>query len=222
MNDGALGILGGTFDPIHHGHLRLGLEAMDALAISTVRLIPAGVPPLRAMPVASAADRLEMARLAVASEPRFVIDSGEVTSTEVSYTVDTLLRLREELGARQPLCLLLGVDAFTGLTGWSRWEQLFELAHVAIASRAGVALATAALAPPLAEQLSRRLHDSPACLGDAPCGFIVRFNMSALDISASAIRRSLALGASPRYLLPDAVLDYIESNRLYRREPDGR
>jgi nicotinate-nucleotide adenylyltransferase len=218
----AIGVLGGTFDPIHFGHLRLGLEGMDALGLQSVRVIPAGVPSHRAAPAASAKARLQMVRLAVASEHRFVVDASEAESPAPSYTVDTLTRLREELGPQQGLCLLLGADAFASLATWSRWEHLFDLSHIAVASRAAQSFDPDALPPALAAEYSARYREEPACLTETPSGYIVHFAMSALDISASRIRRMLARRASPRYLLPDAVLDYIASNRLYSREFDGR
>ena len=219
---GVIGVLGGTFDPVHFGHLRLGLEAIDRLGLAEVRIVPTGVPPHRAAPFAPAAARLRMAALAVAGEPRFVLDPAEAASIEPAYTVDTLLRLRRELGPARPLCLLMGSDAFAGLASWSRWRQLFELAHIGVATRPGHAAALDRLRGPLAEECAARLGDSAASLAAAPAGAVVRFPISALDISASAIRDMLAHGRSPRYLLPDAVLDYIGSNRLYPREPDGR
>ena len=222
MGGNVIGVLGGTFDPIHFGHLRLGLEAADALGLEHVRVIPAGVPPHRAKPSASAAARLQMVRLATASEPRFMVDAAEALSPAPSYTVDTLLRLREELGSKQALCLLLGTDAFSSLASWSRWKRLFELAHIAVASRAGQGFDPDRFPPALGVEFKARYRESAACLASAPAGCVVRFPMSALDISASGIRRLLARGASARYLLPDAVLDYIDSNRLYSREPDGR
>jgi nicotinate-nucleotide adenylyltransferase len=217
----AIGVLGGTFDPIHFGHLRLGLESMDALDLQSVRVIPAGVPSHRAAPKASATARLQMARLAVAPEPRFVVDACEAESPAPSYTVDTLTHLRDQLGPRQGLCLLLGADAFASLATWSRWQHLFELSHIAVASRASQSFDPDALPPALAAEYGKRHRESPACLTESAAGCIVHFAMSALDISASRIRRMLARGASPRYLLPDTVLDYIAPNRLYSRELDG-
>lgn len=222
MSSDVIGVLGGTFDPVHFGHLRLGIEAMDTLGLKSIRMIPAGVPSHRAKPVASAAARLQMVRLATASEKRFTVDATEVESPSLSYTVDTLVRLREQLGPNQGLCLLLGADAFGSLATWSRWERLFALAHIAVASRAGQSFDPDALSPALASEFNQRYRESPECLAEAPVGFIVHFAMSALDISASRIRRLLARGASARYLLPDAVLDYIDSNHLYSKEPDGR
>jgi nicotinate-nucleotide adenylyltransferase len=229
MTDGSnvVGVLGGTFDPVHFGHLRLGIEAMDALGLEAVRIVPArivpaGVPSHRAKPAAPAAARLQMVRLATAAETRFSVDAAEAESPSVSYTVDTLMRLRNELGSRQGLCLLLGADAFGSLATWSRWERLFELAHIAVASRAGQSFDPDSLPPALGVEFTARYQESAACLARAPAGCVVHFAMSALDISASGIRRLLSRGASARYLLPDAVLDYIASNNLYCRESDGR
>jgi nicotinate-nucleotide adenylyltransferase len=217
----AVGVLGGTFDPIHFGHLRLGLEGMDALNLQSVRIIPAGVPSHRAAPAASAAARLQMVRLAVASEPRFVVDAAEAENPAPSYTVDTLARLRDEIGPQQGLCLLLGADAFALLATWSRWQRLFDLAHIAVASRASQTFDPGALPLALAAEYAKRHRDTPVCLTETPAGCVVHFAMSALDISGSRIRRLLARGASPRYLLPDTVLDYIALNCLYSREFDG-
>lgn len=222
MSKPIIGVLGGTFDPIHFGHLRLGLEAMEKLGLQSLRIIPAGLPPHRGATVATASARLDMARLAIHGEPRFVVDAGEVISPAVSYTVDTLSRLRAELGPGQPLCLILGADAFIDLPRWSRWPQLFALAHIAVASRAGQSFDPDSLPAELRGEFAARYRDSSACLAAAPAGAVVRFAMTALEISASAIRDLLKKGSSPRYLLPAPVLDYIASNRLYTKEQDGR
>jgi nicotinate-nucleotide adenylyltransferase len=134
---GALGIFGGTFDPIHYGHLRLAETAREALGLEGVRLIPAGQPPHRATPGASGAHRLAMARLAAADNPAFEVDPAEVEAAQASFTILTLERLRATLGTDRPLVLLLGVDAFLGLPTWRRWTELFDLAHVAVANRPG-------------------------------------------------------------------------------------
>jgi nicotinate-nucleotide adenylyltransferase len=222
MSKAIIGVLGGTFDPIHFGHLRLGVEAMGALGLQSVRFIPSGVPPHRRNTVANPAARLAMVRLAIAAEPGFSVDASEALNPAISYTVDTLLALRKELGAEQPLCLLLGADAFLALASWSRWRQLFELAHIGVASRAGQRFDEDLMPPELLQEYNARHRESPAELASQPAGCVVRFAMSALEISASAIRALLARGASPRYLLPDTVLDYIASNRLYTKEQDGR
>lgn len=143
-----LGVLGGTFDPIHTGHLRLAEEAREALGLGGVRLIPAGQPPHRGEPGSTAEDRLAMARLAAAGNPGFMVDDGEVRAQQKSYTVLTLERLRAEIGPRRPLVLILGADAFAGLPTWHRWTDLFALAHLAVANRPGYAPTADAGPPP--------------------------------------------------------------------------
>jgi len=216
---GALGLLGGTFDPLHIAHLRLGLEAREALGLAEVRLIPAGTPPLRAMPQCAAVHRLAMVERALAGIPGFSVDPGEVLAAAdnpaPSYTVATLERQRWQHGAQRPLVLLLGADAFARLESWHRWRELFELAHIAVATRPGHELKLGAGDTALNREYTTR-HGTPADLAGAPAGRIVPFAITALEISASAIRRRLAQGLSVRYLVPDAVLDYIESHQIYR------
>ncbi len=217
---GPLGILGGTFDPIHFGHLRLAEEARGALGLARVRLIPAGQPPHREPPRCSGEDRLAMARLAVAGNPGLEVDDGEVRSTERSYTLHTLQRLRTELGPARPLVLILGADAFQGLPTWHRWEALFDLAHIAVANRPGSAPHArrwpGILSPALEAACRGRMANSPAALAAAAAGRVMPFDMTPLAISASLVRDLLSGGASARYLLPDSVLDYIGLHHLYR------
>ncbi|MCB1957752.1 MAG: nicotinate-nucleotide adenylyltransferase [Rhodocyclaceae bacterium] len=215
-----LGLLGGTFDPIHHAHLRLAEEAADALGLAQVRLVPAGQPPHRGTPMSSPEHRLAMVRLATAGNPRLEVDPAEVASPRASYTVLTLERLRAELGPRRPLVLLLGADAFAGLASWHRWREVFALAHVAVANRPGHAPHArrwpAALDPELDAECTPRLGSDPAVLAAAPAGHIVPFDMTPLAISATRIRELLGAGLSARYLLPGSVLDYIGKHSLYR------
>jgi nicotinate-nucleotide adenylyltransferase len=212
----AIGILGGTFDPIHYAHLRLAEEMANALALFEVRLIPASIPPHRATPRVIAADRLEMTRLACAGNARFVVDDRECHRQGPSYTVDTLLELRAELGSERPLCLLMGVDAFLGLTTWSRWESLFGLAHIVIAHRPGFTLDGAGMPPPLERQFETRRANAVLQLQGSGAGLVWLQPITPLDISATAIRAAIREGRSPRYLLPDSVLDYIHRNTLYK------
>ena len=211
-----IGILGGTFDPIHYAHLRLAEEMADALALGEVRFIPASVPPHRATPRVTAADRLAMTRAACAGNPRFVVDDRECRRQGPSFTVDTLMDLRADLGNQRPLCLLMGVDAFLGLTTWSRWETLFDLTHIAIAHRPGFALDPAEMPPALAQYLERLAAASISQIHAAAAGRIWLQPITPLDISATVIRAAIRGGLSPRYLLPDSVLDYIRSNTLYK------
>ncbi|MCB1916691.1 MAG: nicotinate-nucleotide adenylyltransferase [Rhodocyclaceae bacterium] len=215
-----IGLLGGTFDPIHNGHLRLAEEAAEGLGLAGVRLIPAGQPPHRDAPATSPHHRLAMAVLAAAANPLLDVDPAEVASPRPSYTIDTLERLRRELGAEQPLVLILGADAFAGLTSWHRWRELFAFAHVAIANRPGHAPHErrwpAALDPALDEACTPRLTRDAAALAAAPAGCVMPFEMTPLAISATRIRALLAGAHSARYLLPDEVLDYIGKHSLYR------
>ena len=211
-----LGIFGGTFDPVHLGHLRLAQEAAASLGLGEVRWIPAGQPPHREAPRVTPIHRLDMVRLAVADNPLFTVDPAEVESAAPSYTVLTLERLRRELGAAQSLVLLVGADAFAGLPSWHRWQELFALAHIAVAHRPGFTVDPASLPAPLAAEYAARRAVFPEALAEAPAGRIVAYPMTQLDISATAIRKYLANGASPRYLVPDAVIAYIESHYLYR------
>lgn len=217
---GPLGVLGGTFDPIHFAHLRLAEEAREALSLARVRLIPAGQPPHRGAPGSTADDRLAMAHLAVAGNPGLEIDDGEVRSAQKSYTVLTLERLRAELGPQRPLVLILGADAFAGLPTWHRWSELLTLAHVAVANRPGYAPHgrrwPVVLSPELDAACKDRVTNDAADLRYQPAGRVIPFDMTPLAISASLIRDLLRNGHSARYLLPDAVLDYIDSHNLYR------
>ncbi|GAB4165441.1 MAG: nicotinate-nucleotide adenylyltransferase [Rhodocyclaceae bacterium] len=212
-----IGLLGGTFDPLHYGHLRLAEEARDALGLDRVLIVPCGLPPHRDRPVATAGERLEMARLGITGNPFFELETGEAAAEAPSYTVVTLERLRARFGSARALVLLVGSDAFMGLAGWNRWRELFSLAHLGVARRPGSPLDAAGMPAELAEQYERRR--TPCLPESAASGAIVEFATTALDISASRIRASVARSVSVRYLLPDSVLDYIERHRLYRNEP---
>jgi nicotinate-nucleotide adenylyltransferase len=181
-----------------------------------VRIVPARVPPHRATPKVTSSHRLEMVHLACAGNPRFLVDDRECRREGPSFTVDTLLGLRAELAADTPLCLLMGVDAYLGLTTWSRWERLYELAHIVIAHRPGFELDSSDLAPALAHHTSaHRLRDASR-IRERPAGWVLTVDTPPLDISATAIRAALHEGRSARYLLPDSVLDYIARNALYK------
>jgi nicotinate-nucleotide adenylyltransferase len=212
-----IGIVGGTFDPIHHGHLRLAEEAAEACGLARVLLIPAALPNLRVAPGTAAHHRLAMARLAAQGNPRIEIDDRELRREGMSYTVDTLAELRGELGAAQPLCLILGADAFLRLPAWSRWMQLFELAHIVVAARPGYDLAASVKqSPELGAQWRARLTGTRTDLATRACGAIVSMPIPLLEISATDIRTRIERAASVRYLVPQSVLDYIAAHHLYR------
>jgi nicotinate-nucleotide adenylyltransferase len=210
-----LGLFGGTFDPVHFGHLRLAEEAIGDLGLGGVRWIPAGQPPHRGTPQVTARQRLEMVLRSTAGNARFSVDASEVEAAAPSYTVHTLQRLRDELGVDRPLVLLVGADAFAGLPTWHRWRDLFDLAHIAVAQRPGFPVAAGSLPPELAAEFTARLSTA-AGLQQAPAGRIVTFTMTQLAISATRLRELLATGKSARYLLPDSVLDYINLYQLYK------
>ncbi len=219
MNPSPIGIFGGTFDPIHHGHLRIAQEALEQCDLAQVRFVPSGTPPHRATPRASAQQRLQMVLLALHGHPHFVVDAREVVRTVPCYTVDTLTALRTELGDQQPLCLILGGDAFLQLHTWHEWQRLFALAHIVVLQRAGGlplgnAMNNADAA--LKAEYRARLAPGAQALHEAPSGAIFVADMPALEISATDIRRRCAEGKSIRYLIPDAVTHFINSNQLYR------
>ena len=216
-----VGIMGGTFDPVHFGHLRLAQEAVEILGLERVRWVPAGRPWHRAQPKASAKHRLEMVRLAIRGNALFELDDAEIRQTAPSYTVETLARVRRRLGEQCPLVLLLGTDAFRGLTSWERWRDLFELAHIFVAQRPGHSLTPGGMPAALASEWRSRAG-TPDALRRRPAGSIVTYGTTALDISASAIRAHFAQSRSPRYLLPSRVLEYIERRGLYTRENGAR
>lgn len=211
-----LGLFGGTFDPVHYGHLRLAEEAIAHLGLGGVRWIPAGRPPHRGTPQVTGAQRLAMVLGATAGNPCFSVDASEVEAPVPSYTVHTLERLRSELGDAQPLVLLVGADAFAGLNTWHRWRDIFTLAHVAVSHRPGFPVEPDSLPAELNGIFNaRRLADAGG-LRTAPAGRIATFAMTQLAISATQIRKLLSNGLSARYLLPDSVLDYIQTHSLYR------
>ncbi|MDO8810417.1 MAG: nicotinate-nucleotide adenylyltransferase [Gallionella sp.] len=217
MDKKAIGILGGTFDPIHYGHLRLAEEMLELANLRQIRFIPTGIPPHRDAPQTSAQHRSAMVRLAIADQPAFVLDEREVRRTTPCYTVNTLRELRAELGVVQPLCLLMGGDAFLQLHTWHEWKQLFDLAHIVVGYRPGFTLeerihsATA--------ELQRHYHarlGTADILSQQPCGGIAELAIPKLEISATDIRHRVAKNRSIRYLLPNAVANYIHQHHLYQ------
>jgi nicotinate-nucleotide adenylyltransferase len=195
-----LAILGGTFDPVHLGHLRAAWEASEALD-AEVRLMPAHVPPHRSAPVASAQQRVAMLRATLAGQDRLTLDTRELDRSGPSYTFDTLAALREEIGAR-PLVLLIGSDAFAALMSWHRWRELFALAHFGVLTRPGH---VPPLPPALATEAARREVASAEALQAGPAGHVFRIGITQLEISATRIRALLRENREPRWLLPDAL-----------------
>ncbi|EJL03102.1 nicotinate (nicotinamide) nucleotide adenylyltransferase [Pseudomonas fluorescens Q2-87] len=207
-----IGILGGTFDPVHIGHLRGALEAADALALDELRLTPSARPPHRNTPQVSAQDRLAMVECAVAGVAPLVVDARELQRDKPSYTIDTLELMRAELAADAQVFLLLGWDAFCGLPTWHRWEELLQHCHILVLQRPD-----ADSEPPdaLRNLLAARSVSDPLAL-KGPSGQIAFVWQTPLAVSATQIRQLLASGKSVRFLVPDAVLAYIDAHGLYR------
>lgn len=203
-----IGLFGGTFDPVHYGHLRAALEVKGFFNLDEVRLIPSSVPPHRAQPLASAIQRLEMLKLAVQNQPGLKIDTRELEREGNSYMVDTLRSLRGEFPDRS-LILFIGCDAFNGLTTWHHWRQLFDYAHIVCMTRPGFAIHD------LVDFFRARLTNEIAHLEQSAAGKLFFQTVTHLDISSTAIRKMIAEKRNPGYLLPDNVIEYIHRNMLY-------
>lgn len=207
-----IGVLGGTFDPVHIGHLRGALEVAESLALDELRLTPSARPPHRGTPQVSAQDRLAMVECAVAGVAPLVVDARELQRDKPSYTIDTLELMRAELAASDQVFLLLGWDAFCGLPTWHRWEELLQHCHILVLQRPD-----ADSEPPdaLRNLLAARSVSDPLAL-KGPSGQIAFVWQTPLAVSATQIRQLLASGKSVRFLVPDAVLAYIDAHGLYR------
>jgi nicotinate-nucleotide adenylyltransferase len=212
----AIGILGGTFDPIHFGHLRLAQEVAQALDLQEVRFIPSGTPPHRAAPSTAAADRVAMVKLAIAGNALFTLDERETRRDGRSYTFDTLSEVRAEIGATCPLILIMGADAFLAFDQWHRWREIFDLAHIAVAHRPGAALGAIENTTLAREWAQRR--SAAVALPSCAAGSIIEVPITALDISATAIRAAIRAGRSVRYLTPQTVIEHINGKYLFLKE----
>jgi nicotinate-nucleotide adenylyltransferase len=206
-----IGVLGGTFDPIHYGHLRIGYELLHALDLGQVRYIPCGQPPHRGSPVASAQVRLAMLTAALSGHPGMVVDERELTRDGPSYSVDTLLGLRDEY-PESSLCLIVGMDAFLGFPTWHRWQELFELAHIVVARRPGWDTNATGV---MKEVLQQRITDDVGELHGSTSGRIYIHTATQLEISSTAIRNMVASGAEPRFLMPDPACEIIKESGCY-------
>jgi nicotinate-nucleotide adenylyltransferase len=209
-----IGLFGGTFDPLHYGHLRTAFELWQALNLSEVRFMPTGSPPHREQPQAPAQLRLEMVKAAIADQPAFVVDDREVRRTGVSYSVDTLTELRAEYPQRS-LCLLLGMDAFLGLPNWHRWRDLLELAHIVVAHRPGWRAPTMG---PLGEVMVDRGTGRVRDLHEQRAGCIYVHAVTQLEISSTELRQLISQGRDPRYIVPEEVRRIIRETRCYAAE----
>jgi nicotinate-nucleotide adenylyltransferase len=214
-----IGLLGGTFNPIHFGHLRMAQELAESLNLDEVRFIPSANPPHKPAPTVSAEHRAAMVQLAIANNPLFKFDDRELHRTSVdnmpSYTIDTLQSLRSELGENASLVLFMGSDAFTKFNTWHRWDEIIQLCHITLVQRP-----LTSIKEPLPKLLDTFLHnhytENADDLHGASAGYVTMQPITPLVISSTAIRNNLHKKQSGRYLMPDCVLDFIESNALYR------
>lgn len=207
-----IGILGGTFDPIHNGHLRTALEVQQCLSLEQVRFIPCGEPPHRIAPVADPVQRLCMVRAAISTQEKFKLDDREIKRKGPSYMVDTLTSLKQDFSDTS-LCLILGTDAFNGLEQWHRWQQIFELANIVVMQRPAIK-GHNALNKRLLELLKHRLLDVDEFKRKKQ-GAITFVPVTQMDISATSIRKQWQQGKDIQYLLPDSVLTLIRQQHIY-------
>lgn len=207
-----IGIFGGTFDPIHIGHLRMALELKQQLGCDEMRLVPCHRPSHRDSPQASSQQRVEMLRIALLECPALTLDERELGRDGPSYTVITLQELRAELGGDVSLVLCMGADAFAGLPSWHLWQELIKLAHIVVIARPGWSLPESGAA----RELLRRHQGEPASLRDTPAGTIVLASPRLLPISSTEIREQIQRDKSAQFLVPDGVWQYIGAHRLYQ------
>lgn len=206
-----IGVFGGMFDPIHYGHLRTAHELFELLDLEAIAFVPAGDPPHRPRPLADGATRHAMVRAAIRDDRRFLVDDRELRRAGLSYTVLTLEEIRAERG-RQPIALIMGMDAFAGLGGWHRAAELIDLAHIIVAVRPGAEPPRDGLA---AELLCDRACDDARRLASVPAGLVYVNMGTQLDVSSSAVRDVVAAGRDPRYLMPEAVRRIIIARGSY-------
>jgi nicotinate-nucleotide adenylyltransferase len=210
-----IGIFGGTFDPIHYGHLRTALEMEEALGLARLHFVPCANPPHRAAPMTDGKLRLRLVKAAIRGEPKFVADARELERTGPSYTVDTLVSFRAEF-PRRSLCLLLGMDAFLGLPKWHRWRELLTLAHIAVAHRPGWRAPTTGV---LGKLLRERRTADAAGLRRETAGRMYVHPVTQLEISSTDLRAALVAGLDPKFLMPDSVRKIILKTECYAENP---
>ena len=207
-----IGIFGGTFDPVHYGHLRTALDVQQALSLTQVRFIPCGEPPHRNKPVADPLQRLAMVRAAIAGQSNFTVDDREIRRGGPSYMVDTLASLKKDF-ASETLCLMLGADSFNGLPQWHCWQDIFALANIAVMQRPGDE-SILPQHPALSSILKQRLV-SVEDMQKKSHGAICQVAVTQLAISASTIRKQWQQGKDIRFYTPDAVLTLIRQQKIY-------
>ena len=208
-----LGLLGGAFDPVHIGHLRGAIAVREELQLERVDFIPAAQSPLKGGAALTAEHRLAMLQLAVRGVPGLDVDARELERPGPSYTVDTLKALRAEYGAARPLLWIVGSDILTTLSQWSRWRELLDHAHLVVMARPGASDPEDEVKKWIA---SHQMEGNLAVT--QPAGGVVLVRQPLLDIASSQIRALIAEGRDTRFLMPDAVMEYIERHTLFNRD----
>jgi nicotinate-nucleotide adenylyltransferase len=209
-----IGLLGGTFNPIHFGHLRMAQELADSLSLNSVKFIPSANPPHKPPPQVSAEHRAAMVQLAIADNPQFLFDGRELSRTGASYTIETLESLRDELGDGTSLILIMGSDAFTKFNTWHRWQEIIKLCHIALVQRPA-STNKESLTKELETFLHNHYTEHAEDLHEGSAGLVTMQAITPLEISSTAIRQALQLKHSARYLMPENVLDYIAAKQLF-------
>jgi nicotinate-nucleotide adenylyltransferase len=208
-----VGILGGTFDPVHNGHLHLATTFLETLNLAELRFIPLNTPPHRTAPFASAEQRLEMLGLAIENQPDMKIDDCEIRRGGISYTIDTLKHLRKILD-KTSLCLLMGMENFNTLNHWRQWRSLSNYAHIVIADRPGSN--NKLTNNEMKNFLDDNITQSVETLHQQPAGLIMQLDIPMLDISSTQIRNNIQTNLKSDSLLPNKVLDFIQAHDLYK------
>ena len=204
-----VGVFGGTFDPIHCGHLRTVSEVRVQLGLSRVLIIPVNIPPHRSTPMAASRHRISMIQLAIEQMPQLECDDREIRRGGTSYTVLTVKELRQEFG-KIPLCLILGLDSFLDLPNWYRWSELLDYVHIIVMRRPGWELP-----PSLPDWWSNAVEENPLDLEKKPCGNVYCMPVPPVDITSTVIRNQLSFNSHINNALPSSVLGYIRRNKLY-------
>ena len=212
-SESGLAILGGTFDPVHFGHLQSAIAVKELLAVPVVKLVPSFIPPHRGLPHSTAIERLSMLQLASHDNSGVVVDDREISRQGVSYTVDTLTSFRQEIGENASLYFVLGIDSYCTLNKWVRWQELTEIAHLIVLARPGCL-------PQVPSEVrvwqSKKLVNDVNCMRGKPGGEICHVELVQVDVSATEIREMIGSGVRPAGKMPESVIDFAFAHELYR------
>jgi nicotinate-nucleotide adenylyltransferase len=208
----AVALFGGTFNPVHIGHLRIATELAELLQVPCMRMLPCAFPPHRGEPQASAQQRLEMLVAAISNQSLLVADDLELQRSEASYSIDTLELVRRQIGPDQPLFFCIGMDALAKIDTWQRWQELLDHCHIVVSSRPDWELPQSCT---VADWIDTHRCDDLDLLQQSPAGSVHFCELTMLDLSSTEIRRKVAEGENIQFMTPDAVVDYIQQHHLY-------